>query len=105
MAWLGTLSYDVAAQSTQLPAINAAVVASVGQRKTWQLLSRQWLLSFSSIDDFKAFAAQLETLHTQHAKEFDYFAVLFNPQGGPVIVAPDPDVRMPKPVAALDEEG
>lgn len=99
--WLGAFSYDVAPQSRHRSSIIAAVTAAAGPRKNWRQLSRLWLLRFASLDDFKAFTARLERLYNQRRGEFEYFALLFNPKGGRVLMAPDPGVRLPEPVPAL----
>ncbi|HEY6001360.1 MAG TPA: hypothetical protein VIV57_00720, partial [Anaeromyxobacter sp.] len=93
-----TLSFDVAAQSPSRPAIFAAVKQAVAARTTWRLLTREWMIQFASIADFEAFAAALEALHAQFPSEFDYFALHFEPTGGPVVIAPNPQARQPAPI-------
>jgi hypothetical protein len=95
---LATFSYDVAAGASSRAAIAAAVEQQLAPITSWQLLAGLWMLDFPAIADFEAFGAALEALYAQHRGEFDYFALHFDPAGGPVMIAPNPGVRQPQPV-------
>jgi len=95
---LATFSFDVALDSPSRAQLFQAVKTATGTRTAWRLLTRQWMIQFASIADFEGFADALEALHASHPAEFDYFALHFDPTGGPVVIAPNPDVRTPVPV-------
>jgi len=94
---LAVFSCDVV-DSPAAPAIRQGLAAAVGARQSWHLLSRLWMIRCASNADFRALAATCEALHQAHPGAFDYFALHYDPAGGPVLVAPSPALRTPAPL-------
>jgi len=94
---LVVLSCDVA-DSPTAPAVREGLAAAVGTRQAWRLLSRLWMIRCASNADFRALAAACEALHQSSPSAFDYFALHYDPAGGPVLVAPNPALRAPVPL-------
>jgi hypothetical protein len=95
MSLLALLSFDAAPGQ---PALARAVNDALGPRRRIRLLQRLWKVEFQSRDDFRGFADALEALHAAQPRAFDYLALLYDLDGGTVLIAPDPGVREPAPM-------
>jgi len=96
---LAVFSADVA-DTPATAAVREALAAAAGDRQTWHLLSRLWVIRCASNADFRALASAWDSLHREHPTTFDYFALHYDPAGGPVLVAPNPALRTPAPLLA-----
>lgn len=94
---LAVFSADVA-DTPATAAVREALTGAAGSRQTWHLLSRLWVIRCASNADFRTLAAAWESLHREHPTTFDYFALHYDPAGGPVLVAPNPALRSPAPL-------
>ena len=82
------ITYDLNSAAPNASQILSGVVGILGSRGRSQLLGRCWLVQVGSEDDFDALGAGLESLHAANPAAFDYFALGYHSEGGPVRWSP-----------------